>query len=224
MTTFSQTSNNIRNSTEEKLKLFESIRGKDVGDTPFWDAVVITALDENQRDAYEIQLQSKLKRGELPLGVKYHAFYDPPGPKIGNGGSVLVTIGDLLNIYDEKELMKTKVILLPAGGYSQRLPNASVLGKAFTALPIGKLTCKIERSFYFHCTWCPLDTLQAKLCGTEQPSPIIFRAEKRLTALFRLIHGVPQERPVSTHTFPVVGVKTQAKHLPLPYPKFKAKK
>ena len=123
-----------------------------MGDTPFWDAVVITALDENQRDAYEIQLQSKLKRGELPLGVKYHAFYDPPGPKIGNGGSVLVTIGDLLNIYDEKELMKTKVILLPAGGYSQRLPNASVLGKAFTALPIGKLTCKIERSFYFHCT------------------------------------------------------------------------
>lgn len=137
MTTFSQTSNNIRKSTEEKLKLFESIRGKDVGDTPFWDAVVITALDEKQRDAYEIQLQSKLDRGELPLGVKYYAFYDPPGPKIGNGGSVLVTIGDLLNIYDEKELMKTKVILLPAGGYSQRLPNASVLGKAFTALPIG---------------------------------------------------------------------------------------
>lgn len=152
MTTFSQTSNNIRKSTEEKLKLFESIRGKDVGDTPFWDAVVITALDEKQRDAYEIQLQSKIKRGELPLGVKYHAFYDPPGPKIGNGGSVLVTIGDLLNIYDEKELMKTKVILLPAGGYSQRLPNASVLGKAFTALPIGKSTCKIVSSFYFHCT------------------------------------------------------------------------
>ena len=99
---------------------------------------MITALDESQKDAYEIQLQSKLARGELPLGVKYHVFYDPPGPKIGNGGSVLVTIGDLLKIYDEKELMNSKILMLPAGGYSQRLPNASVLGKAFTAVPIGR--------------------------------------------------------------------------------------
>lgn len=122
---------------ESKLKAFESIRGKEV-DIAFWDIVVITALDESQKNAYEIQLQSKLARGELPLGVQYHVFYDPPGPKIGNGGSVLVTIGDLLKIYDEEELMNSKIIMLPAGGYSQRLPNASVLGKAFTALPIGR--------------------------------------------------------------------------------------
>lgn len=122
---------------QQKLKLFDSIRGREV-DFPFWDIVAITALDEGQKNAYDIQLQSKLARGELPLGVKYHVFYDPPGPKIGNGGSVLVTIGDLLKIYGEEELMNSKVIMLPAGGYSQRLPNASVLGKAFTALPIGK--------------------------------------------------------------------------------------
>lgn len=134
---FSQTSDNIRRSTADKLKLFESIRGKEVANTPFWDIIVITALDQSQRDAYDIQLQSKLSRGELPLGVKYHVFYDPPGPKIGNGGSVLVTIGDLLKIYNEVELMKYKILMLPAGGYSQRLPNASVLGKAFTALPTG---------------------------------------------------------------------------------------
>ena len=134
---FSQTSDNIRRSTADKLKLFESIRGKEVANTPFWDIIVITALDQSQRDAYDIQLQSKLSRGELPLGVKYHVFYDPPGPKIGNGGSVLVTIGDLLKIYNEEELMKYKILMLPAGGYSQRLPNASVLGKAFTALPTG---------------------------------------------------------------------------------------
>lgn len=134
---FPQTSDNIRRSTADKLKLFESIRGKEVANTPFWDIIVITALDESQRDAYDIQLQSKLSRGELPLGVKYHVFYDPPGPKIGNGGSVLVTIGDLLKIYSEEELMKSKILMLPAGGYSQRLPNASVLGKAFTALPTG---------------------------------------------------------------------------------------
>ena len=134
---FPQISRNIRRSMQQNLRIFYSIRGKEVN-IPFWDIVVITALDEGQRNAYDLQLKSKLARGELPLGVKYHVFYDPPGPKIGNGGSVLVTIGDLLKIYEEKELMNSKIIMLPAGGYSQRLPNASVLGKAFTALPIGK--------------------------------------------------------------------------------------
>lgn len=149
---FSQSSRNIRRSTASKFKKFESIRGKEV-DIAFWNIVVITALDESQKNAYEIQLQAKLARGELPLGVKYHVFYDPPGPKIGNGGSFLVTIGDLLKIYDKEELLKSKIIMFPAGGYSQRLPNASVLGKAFTALPFGdppfqmlelQLACFIE--------------------------------------------------------------------------------
>lgn len=152
---FSQTSNNIRRSTASKFKLFESIRGKEV-DIAFWDIVVITALDESQKDAYEIQLQSKLARGELPLGVKYHVFYDPPGPKIGNGGSVLVTIGDLLKIYDEKKLMNSKILMLPAGGYSQRLPNASVLGKAFTALPVGKFVIT-KAMLYFYISFVSYD-------------------------------------------------------------------
>ncbi|CAH3043541.1 unnamed protein product [Pocillopora meandrina] len=133
---FPQTSCNIRRSMQQNLQIFDSIRGKEVN-IPFWDIVVITALDEGQKNAYDLQLESKLAREELPLGVKYHVFHDPPGPKIGNGGSVLVTIGDLLKIYEEEELMNLKIIMLPAGGYSQRLPNASVLGKAFTALPIG---------------------------------------------------------------------------------------
>ena len=152
---FSQTSHDIRRSTASKFKLFELIRGKEV-DIAFWDIVVITALDESQKDAYDIQIQSKLARRELPLGVKYHVFYDPPGPKIGNGGSVLVTIGDLLKIYDEKKLMNSKILMLPAGGYSQRLPNASVLGKAFTALPIGKFVIT-KAVLYFYMSFVCYD-------------------------------------------------------------------
>ena len=144
---FSQASLNIQRSTASKFKKFESIRGKEV-DIAFWNIVVITALDESQKDAYEIQLQSKLARGELPLGVKYHVFYDPPGPKIGNGGSFLVTIGDLLKIYDKEELVKWKIVMFPAGGYSQRLPNASVLGKAFTTLPFGRFMIKLNIIVY----------------------------------------------------------------------------
>lgn len=57
--------------------------GKTVETGEFWDVVVITAVDKNQEIAYQKQLSEKLKRKELPLGVHYHVFVDPPGPKIG---------------------------------------------------------------------------------------------------------------------------------------------
>lgn len=48
----------------------------------FWDLVVITAIDEDQKCCYEVQLKEKVLRRELPLSV-YHVFADPPGNKIG---------------------------------------------------------------------------------------------------------------------------------------------
>lgn len=57
--------------------------GKEVQTNEFWDLVVITAVDEDQRSAYEIQITEKLERKELPLGISYHVFADPPGCKIG---------------------------------------------------------------------------------------------------------------------------------------------
>lgn len=57
--------------------------GKEVQTDEFWDLVVITSGDEDQRSAYEIQITEKLERKELPLGISYHVFADPPGCKIG---------------------------------------------------------------------------------------------------------------------------------------------
>lgn len=45
--------------------------------------VVVTAVDEHQRKAYELQISEKVDRKELPAGVHYKVFSDPPGPKIG---------------------------------------------------------------------------------------------------------------------------------------------
>ncbi|NXE51464.1 FPGT guanylyltransferase, partial [Casuarius casuarius] len=86
--------------------------------------------------AYKQQLAEKLRRKELPLGVRYHVFVDPPGPKIGNGGSTLHVLQCLENLYGDKWTSFT-VLLIHSGGYSQRLPSASALGKIFTALPFG---------------------------------------------------------------------------------------
>ena len=49
----------------------------------FWDVVVVTAVDESQRDAYKLQISEKIARKELPLGVQYKVFSDPPGSKVG---------------------------------------------------------------------------------------------------------------------------------------------
>ncbi|KAG7488378.1 hypothetical protein MATL_G00032030 [Megalops atlanticus] len=126
----------LQNATREKLKKFSHVRGKDVRTGEFWDIVVVTAADEDQKDAYERQISEKLRKKELPLGTTYHVFADPPGPKIGNGGSTLHALQRLKEKYGQR-LCGFKIILIHAGGYSQRLPNASALGKIFTALPLG---------------------------------------------------------------------------------------
>ncbi|KAJ8418608.1 hypothetical protein AAFF_G00001070 [Aldrovandia affinis] len=126
----------LQKATREKLLKFDNLRGKDVRTREFWDLVVVTAADEDQKDAYEFQISEKLRRKELPLGIPYHVFADPPGPKIGNGGSTLYSLKRLAEKYGQK-LCGFRIILIHAGGYSQRLPNASALGKIFTALPLG---------------------------------------------------------------------------------------
>ncbi|KAG5851172.1 hypothetical protein ANANG_G00090240 [Anguilla anguilla] len=123
---------NLQESTREKLKKFDHLRGRDVRTGEFWDLVVITAADEEQKEAYELQISEKRRRNELIIII----FADPPGPKIGNGGSTLYSLKRLEEKYGQK-LRGFKVIMIHAGGYSQRLPNASALGKIFTALPVG---------------------------------------------------------------------------------------
>ncbi|XP_051867758.1 fucose-1-phosphate guanylyltransferase [Pristis pectinata] len=123
--------------TRRRLRAFQDIRGKEVKRGEFWDAVVITAADGGQEHAFLQQIASKLERKELPLGVRYHVFADPAGPKIGNGGSTLHALLRLEELYGD-QLDGFSVLLIHAGGYSQRLPSASALGKIFMALPLGE--------------------------------------------------------------------------------------
>ncbi|KAK2841520.1 hypothetical protein Q7C36_013099 [Tachysurus vachellii] len=125
----------LEKSTKEKLDKFNRLRGAEVKPGEFWDLVVITSLDEEQRCSYEVQLKEKILRGELPLCV-YHVFADPPGGKIGNGGSTLHVLQLLRDQYGES-LSRLRVLLIHAGGWSQRLPHVSALGKIFMALPLG---------------------------------------------------------------------------------------
>ncbi|NWZ95478.1 FPGT guanylyltransferase, partial [Nesospiza acunhae] len=56
---------------------------------------------------------------------------------LGNGGSTLHALRCLEEQYGDQWTSFT-VLLIHSGGYSQRLPSASALGKIFTALPLGE--------------------------------------------------------------------------------------
>ncbi|XP_043316896.1 fucose-1-phosphate guanylyltransferase isoform X1 [Cervus elaphus] len=126
----------LREATQRRLRRFSELRGKSVAAGEFWDIVVLTAANEKQKLAYKQQLSEKLKKKELPLGVQYHVFADPPGAKIGNGGATLCALRCLEKLYGD-EWNSFTILLIHSGGYSQRLPSASALGKIFTALPFG---------------------------------------------------------------------------------------
>ncbi|KAH7955106.1 hypothetical protein HPB49_024568 [Dermacentor silvarum] len=119
---------------------YEALRGKvpsEVGIT-FWDAVVISAADEDQASAFHEQITQRKERNLIPL-VPYHVFSDPPGPKVGSGGATLHILEQLRNMYGEEQ-SRMRILLIHTGGQSKRLPSHSALGKLFALLPITAAT------------------------------------------------------------------------------------
>ncbi|XP_075545390.1 fucose-1-phosphate guanylyltransferase-like [Dermacentor variabilis] len=115
---------------------YEALRGKvpsEVGIT-FWDAVVMSAADEEQAAAFREQIIQRKEKSLIPL-VPYHVFSDPPGPKVGSGGATLHILEQLRNIYGEEQ-SHMRILLIHTGGQSKRLPSHSALGKLFALLPV----------------------------------------------------------------------------------------
>ncbi len=102
-----------------------------------WDVIVITAADAGQQAAYEAQVQSELEQGHLPSRSDWLVVADKPGPKIGAGGSTLYVLSLLQSKYGDA-LDEMRVLMIHAGGYSQRLPSMSVCGKIFAAMPVSR--------------------------------------------------------------------------------------
>ncbi|KAF9112999.1 hypothetical protein BGX27_002395 [Mortierella sp. AM989] len=96
----------------------------------FWDIVVVTAGDYQQRLVYERQIDRLIAQKRIPTRAKYHIIDDPPGSKIGSGGSTFLVMKTL--IYTNRT---AHILLIHAGGYSTRLPHVSARGKVFMTLP-----------------------------------------------------------------------------------------
>ncbi|KAL1438164.1 hypothetical protein MTO96_048253 [Rhipicephalus appendiculatus] len=99
---------------------YEALRGKVPSevDIDFWDAVVVSAADEDQATAFREQIAQRKGRNLIPL-VPYHVFSDPPGPKVGSGGATLHILEHLRNMYGEEQ-RRMRILLIHTGGQSKR--------------------------------------------------------------------------------------------------------
>ena len=85
----------------------------------YWDLVVLTASDELQRDAYEKQINDKLKKKEIPSGIPYLVYADPPGPR---AGTTFINVRNLAIVHSRnvKEKHQTNELFEPLPFYLKR--------------------------------------------------------------------------------------------------------
>ncbi len=111
-----------------------------------WQYVIITAANEQQAAAYNLQIQRRARDGRLADVREVFVVPDTGGRRIGSGGSTLLC---LLRCFVARErrripadpdivetiLRRLRILIVHAGGDSRRLPAYSPCGKIFVPLP-----------------------------------------------------------------------------------------
>ncbi len=118
--------------------------------TRTWDYLIVTAANDRQAQAYDVQLRERKEAGELPQVRHCLVIPDLEGRRIGSGGSTLHSLAGVLRrerpgvgpgSFEEAEaiLSGLRILIVHAGGDSRRLPAYSHCGKMFVPIPV---TCQ----------------------------------------------------------------------------------
>jgi len=122
---------------------------------PWWTAVLITANSQRQAERYREEIRLRLDAGKLPPGVTWLVVPDPEGRRIGSGGATIHAIRALAaetppagaGLTLEQWWQTRRVFLIHSGGDSRRLPEYSLSGKLFSALPVKTLWGDVSTVF-----------------------------------------------------------------------------
>jgi galactokinase/mevalonate kinase-like predicted kinase len=105
-----------------------------------FDIVLVTASSERQAEAFRRLIRRRREHGLYPRELDFAVVADPPGGRVGTGGSTLWALQRLATergIADAKAfLSETRILMLHAGGESRRLPCFAPEGKLFAPLPL----------------------------------------------------------------------------------------
>lgn len=106
---------------------------------PTWDYVILTASNEAQAEAYRIQIDHRLKHGQIPGNTKYAVIPDLNGQRVGSGGATLSCVKyvkEHCGALDGSNPFKDKrILVIHSGGDSKRVPQYSACGKLFSPVP-----------------------------------------------------------------------------------------
>uniref|UniRef100_A0A1I8AHU0 Fucokinase domain-containing protein n=1 Tax=Steinernema glaseri TaxID=37863 RepID=A0A1I8AHU0_9BILA len=108
-----------------------------------WDLLILTAMDESQKLGYAMELQTLSKGAFRDWAV---IVDEPRTEKIGSGGSTFLCLRYLRGRFGD--FSRKKILVLHSGGFSQRLPTASALGKAFLTFPNGRNMVEMKLDAY----------------------------------------------------------------------------
>jgi len=117
----------------------------------WWTAVVVTASSALQAKRYRDEIERRLMGGKIPGKARYLVVPDLGDRRIGSGGATLHALRELAReILLDPGWRKTlaeaggpagwwkrqRVMLIHCGGDSRRLPQYSLTGKLFSAMPV----------------------------------------------------------------------------------------
>ena len=102
-----------------------------------WDYIILTASNEAQARAFDMQIQLRLDRQQLPDFTKYKVLPDPGGKRVGSGGATFHVMRYLAEQDPEaaNPFAGKRILVIHSGGDSKRVPQYSALGKLFSPVP-----------------------------------------------------------------------------------------
>jgi len=100
-----------------------------------WDWIVLTAANEKQAAAYELQIDRRRAGQWLPMGTKVAVVPDYKGERVGSGGATLNVVRYLCGQEGPQKFAGQRVLVIHSGGDSKRIPQYSACGKLFAPVP-----------------------------------------------------------------------------------------
>ena len=126
-------------------RLYAARVANTAGAPAWWTAVILTASSKRQASRYEWEIQRRREGGKIPPGVTWLVAPDTADQRIGSGGATLNALRALMT----ETVLKSgagvdlaqwwssqRVLMIHAGGDSRRLPQYSLSGKLFSAVPV----------------------------------------------------------------------------------------
>jgi fucokinase len=122
---------------------------------PWWDAVVLTASSTRQAERYMEEIRRREQQSKIPHAL-YCAVPDAGGRRIGSGGATLNALRAIAPKFNDR-WENARILVIHSGGDSRRLPQYSLSGKLFGALPVrtpwGEVSTVFDEFLTLSCGW-----------------------------------------------------------------------